>query len=208
MKKNLIIIVLTILLVACNKPAGELTGLGTKGKFFEPQPYGMVFIKRGSFMMGANDQSAIGAINDKSVNVSVDAFWMDETEITNDKYKQFVYWVRDSIVLRSLVVAGKDEYRMKFKNQTDDATPETARLNWRMRIPWNTKDEEIRTILESMYYKDNNALGFRKQIDPNKLQYKYEWVNYDQAALPKNKYNVNTGAYPKGASARVDKSKV
>jgi hypothetical protein len=33
-------------------------------------------------------------------------------------------------------------------------------------------------------------------------------VNYDQAALPKNKYNVNTGAYPKGARARVDTSYV
>jgi formylglycine-generating enzyme required for sulfatase activity len=92
MKKNLPIIVLAFLFVACNKPAGELTGLGTKDTFLEAQPYGMVFIKRGSFMMGANDQSAIGGLNDKPINVSVDAFWMDETEITNDKYKQFVFW--------------------------------------------------------------------------------------------------------------------
>ena len=140
MKKNLIIIVLTILLVACNKPAGELTGLGTKDKFFEPQPYGMVFIKRGSFMMGANDQSAIGAINDKSINVTVDAFWMDETEITNDKYKQYVVWVRDSITLRQLVIAGKDEFKMKFKNQTDEATPEVARLAPAEGLPDQTQD--------------------------------------------------------------------
>ena len=128
MKKILPIIVLTCLFVACNKPTGELVGLGTKDSFEEAQPYGMVFVKRGSFMMGANDQSAIGAINDKSITVSVDAFWMDETEITNDKYKQFVYWVRDSIALRMLVMAGKDEFRMKTKNQTDDAAPEVARL--------------------------------------------------------------------------------
>ncbi|MFZ4726577.1 MAG: gliding motility-associated lipoprotein GldK, partial [Paludibacter sp.] len=85
MKKNLTIIILTLLFVACNKPVGELTGMGAKDSFFEAQPYGMIFVKRGSFMMGANDQSAVGAINDKSINVSVDAFWMDETEITNDK---------------------------------------------------------------------------------------------------------------------------
>ncbi len=206
MKKNLIIIVVTLLIVACNKPVGELTGLGVKDKFFEAQPYGMVFIKRGSFMMGSNDQSAIGGHNDKSINVSVDAFWMDETEITNDKYKQFVYYVRDSVALRTLVLAGKDEFRLKIKNQTDDATPEMARLNWRVKIPWNSKDEEIRNILESLFYKDNNALGFKRQIDPGKLQYKYEWINYDQAALPQNKYDVNTGAYPKNAEARVDTS--
>jgi sulfatase modifying factor 1 len=206
MKKNLIIIAVTFLFVACNKPAGELVGAGNKSKFYEAQPDGMAFIKRGSFMMGANDQSAIGALNDKSINVSVDAFWMDETEITNDKYKQFVNYVRDSIALRSLVMAGRDEFRLKFKNQTDEASPETARLNWRMKIIWNTKDEEIRGILENLYYKDNNALGNKKQIDPGKLQYRYQWINYDQAALPKNKYNVNTGAYAKDAEARIDTS--
>ncbi|MHB9142442.1 MAG: SUMF1/EgtB/PvdO family nonheme iron enzyme, partial [Paludibacter sp.] len=208
MKKNLTIIALAFMFVACNKPAGELVGLGTKSSFNEAQPYGMVFIKRGSFMMGANDQSAVGAINDKSINVSVDAFWMDETEITNDKYKQFVYWVRDSIALRSLVMAGRDEYRMKFKNQTDDASPETARLDWRAKSPWSSKDEEVQQILDKLYYEGNNALSGKKQMDPNKLQYKYEWINYDQAALPYNKFNVNTGAYPAGARARVDSSYV
>jgi len=209
MKRNLPIIVLTLLLVACNKPAGEVTGLGTKGSFVEAQPYGMVFIKRGSFMMGTNDQSAIGAVNEKSINVTVDAFWMDETEITNDKYKQFVYYVRDSIALRSLVIAGKDEFRMKTKNQTDDdASPETARLNWKVKIPWNSKDEEVRTLLGALYFNNENGLTAKRQIDPGKLQYKYEWINYDQAALPGNKYNVNTGAYPASAKARVDTSYV
>ncbi len=208
-KNNLTVILLaTTLLVGCNKPVGELVGLGMKDSFVESQPWGMVLIKRGSFMMGANDQSAIGEINDKPVNVSVDAFWMDETEITNDKYKQFVVWVRDSIALRSLVMAGKDEYRMKFKNQTDDASPEFARLNWHIKIPWGSKDEETQSILDSLFYQDNNALGFKKQINPGKLRYKYEWINYDQAALPSNKYDVNTGAYPAGAVARVDTSYV
>jgi len=208
MKKSLTIILLTFLFVACNKPAGELVGMGAKESFNEAQPYGMVFIKRGSFMMGANDQSAIGAINDKSINVTVDAFWMDETEITNDKYKQFVVWVRDSIALRSLVMAGKDEYRMKFKNQTDDTSPESARLNWNAKSPWESKDEEVKQVLESFYYDGVKILGGKKQMNFNKLRYTYEWLNYDQAALPSNKFNVNTGAYPANAKVRVDSSYV
>ena len=206
MKIKLPIIALTLMFVACNKPTGEVTGLHTNDAFVEAQPYGMVFIKRGSFMMGPNDQSAIGANRDKSVTVSVDAFWMDETEITNDKYKQFVYWVRDSIALRSLVMAGKDEFRLKSKNETDEAAPEVARLNWNTKNLWNSKDPEVKEILQALYYEDNSALGFKKQIDPGKLRFKYEWINYDQAALPRNKYNVNTGAYPLNAMARVDTS--
>jgi len=208
MKKNLTIIVLAFLFVACNKPAGELTGMGTKSSFNEAQPYGMVFVKRGSFMMGANDQSALGSVNDKSINVTVDAFWMDETEITNDEYKQFVFWVRDSIALRSLVIAGKDEYRLKIKNQTDEASPETARLDWKSKSPWSSKDEEVKEILNKLNYASDNELGGTKQMDPNKLQYKYQWINYDQAAIPSNKFNVNTGAYLTSAKARIDSSYV
>jgi sulfatase modifying factor 1 len=209
MKKNLLIIVLTILLVACNTPMGEVTGIGNSTNFREAQPYGMVFIKRGSFMMGANDQSAIGSVMDKSINVSMEAYWMDETEITNDKYKQFIVWVRDSIALRSLVVAGKEEYRMKFKNQGDDTTPpEMARLDWNKQIPWNSKDEEVIKILETLYVEGNNALGLKKQLNTVKLRYKYGWIDYEQAAFVKNKLDVSTGAYKPGAKVRVDTSYV
>jgi len=45
-------------------------------------------------------------------------------------------------------------------------------------------------------------------MNPNKLRYTYEWLNYDQAALPSNKFNVNTGAYPANAKVRVDSSYV
>jgi len=132
---------------------------------------------------------------------------MDETEITNDKYKQFVHWVRDSIALRMLVMGGKEEYRLKVKNQTEELTPDIAPLNWKLKDKiWASKDEDARKILDSLYFTGNNTLGGKKQIDPGKLRYRYEWINYDQAALLKNKYNVNTGAYPAGAVARVDTS--
>lgn len=207
MKKTLPVLFLLSLMISCNRPTGELVGIGNKGTFHEANPYGMVFIKRGSFMMGPNGQAVLST-NKRSLNVSVDAFWMDQTEITNDEYKQFVNWVRDSIIRRKLVIAGHDEFRKKTKNEADmDLPPETAPLNWKIKIPWNTKDEEIRDVINSIYYQGVNNLG-AQQVDPAKLQYKYYWINYDQAALPGNKYNPNTGAYRKGAKARIDSSYV
>ena len=97
--KILPIIVLAIALASCNKPAGELVGVGNSANFKEANPYGMLFIKKGSFMMGANTQSAVFEQPDNILMVTVDAFWMDETEITNNEYHQFVNWVRDSIAL-------------------------------------------------------------------------------------------------------------
>jgi formylglycine-generating enzyme required for sulfatase activity len=218
MKKNLILIfMVTLFISSCNKPAGELVGTSNKsfggGGFNENNPYGMVFIKRGSFMMGANDQSAIGSSSDKPVNLTVEAFWMDETEITNDEYKQFVIWVRDSIALRRMIIENVPGYEkmmiVEDKSIIPDLTAEElekVQLNWKTKIPWNTKDTTLRRILGYFNYDNGNQLTRRQQLNPGKITYRYEWINYDQASLPQNKYNVNTGAYPTNSIVRVDTS--
>ncbi len=209
MKKYWIFLFATVLFFSCNKPAGELVGTGRYATFKEANPYGMVFVPRGSFMMGENDQSAIGSANDKSVNVTVDAFWMDQTEITNDEYRQFVNWVRDSIALRLLVIGGRDEYRMKDRNGDNQAAaPEVARLNWRAKIPWASKDEQEREILSELYFDGQNSLSLDRTMDPSKLRYRYQTIDYVQAGLPGNRNDVNTGSYKEGARVRIDTSYV
>jgi formylglycine-generating enzyme required for sulfatase activity len=176
----------------------------------------MVFVKRGSFIMGANDQSAIGSLSDKSINVTVDAFWMDATEITNNEYKQFVYWVRDSIAMRMLINSNALGYQKlttynNRENPLDNLSPEELAkvpLNWKAKIPWSSKDDTVKAVLGRFYFFSENAIGRSNQMNPAILTYKYEWINYDQAALPGNKYNVATGAYPKNAKVRVDTSYV
>ena len=88
--KILPIIALAIVMASCNQPSGELVGAIKSTNFKEANPYGMLFIKKGSFMMGANTQSAVFEQPDNIIMVTVDAFWMDETEITNNEYHQFV----------------------------------------------------------------------------------------------------------------------
>ena len=88
--KFLPIFLLAFSLAACNKPVGELVGDYKAGPTGDANPYGMRFIRKGSFLMGANEQSAIFSQSDNNVMVTVHAFWMDETEITNSEYRQFV----------------------------------------------------------------------------------------------------------------------
>ena len=102
-KKIMPIIMLALGLSACNKPAGELIGAYTSGPTKDVDPLGMVFIRKGSFLMGPNEQSNIFSQQDNNVMVSVNAFWMDATEITNSEYRQFVNWVRDSIAYMHLI---------------------------------------------------------------------------------------------------------
>ena len=76
---------------------GQLVG-ATSTKFFNTNPEGMILIPSGSFTMGPSNPSAALDQNPTLKTVSIKAFYMDETEITNSEYRQFVNWVRDSIV--------------------------------------------------------------------------------------------------------------
>ena len=92
MKKIIVYITLAILVAACapsSRHSGEVTGVGGTA-WNEPTPYGMVLISRGSYKMGPAEKDSIWGTQQEPRAVSIDAFWMDETEITNSKYKQFV----------------------------------------------------------------------------------------------------------------------
>ena len=91
-------------------------------------------------------------------------------------------------------------------DQLSPAKLKTVGLNWKSKLKTNSKDSVYQRIFRSINYDNANELGSRPQLDPGKLMYRYQWINYDQAALAGNKLNVNTGAYPKGAIARVDTS--
>ena len=198
MKIMLFLVAVVAIVASCSAPAGELVGVSKASDFREANPYGMVFIRKGSFMMGANTQSAVFEQPDNIMMATVEAFWMDETEITNNEYKQFVYWVRDSIAMTRLVEAGITDYAIQPKDE--DFDEENFTLNWKMRskIPWGTKDEELADALSSMYFSDG------KELRTNYLHYRYQWYNYDQAVLQRNKFDVATSSYPEGATVRVD----
>ena len=76
---------------------GEVVGVGGRS-FAEPAPYGMVKVNRGFLKMGLETQDSLWGQKTPRKDVSVDGFWMDDTEITNSEYKQFIAYVRDSIL--------------------------------------------------------------------------------------------------------------
>jgi formylglycine-generating enzyme len=192
MKRFLFLITLSaVILSGCGRaPSGELVGVQGRKKWHEPDPYGMVFVPQGSFIMGPSDEDIMFAQNAFSRTMSVDAFWMDETEITNNKYRQFVYHVRDSI-MRRLLGEQLDEFIIAedaFGNELDP-----PRLNWRTRI--DTRNEEINDILEEMYYPQEERFWGRKELDTRKLNFEYFWVDYEQAARRSNRWNPETQQY-------------
>jgi gliding motility-associated lipoprotein GldK len=81
-------------------------------------------------------------------------------------------------------------------------------LNWKAKIPWNSNDETVDSALTFLYYDDFNSFGQKKMLNSTQLRYKYAYINYEQASIRLNKYDVNRGAFPPNATVRVDTSYV
>jgi formylglycine-generating enzyme required for sulfatase activity len=184
---------LTILYSCGGDAGGELTGVVGRGKYFEPEPYGMVFIPMGSLNVGPSDQDIMWSQNMLAKTITVDAFWMDDTEITNNEYRQFVYWVKDSIARRMLVQEGIDGF-LKEGDQYDMLDEDKRPLNWETRID-TRRNEDQKEALEQLYLPQEERFFGRKEVDTRKLLYDYYWVDFQQAGAPSNRYDYQKKQY-------------
>jgi len=193
----LISIIVALLVASCaagnrGGSGGEVTGVGATS-WSEPTPYGMVLVSRGSMKTGVSQPDSAWNLRADARGMSVDAFWMDETEITNSKYKQFVFWVRDSIIRERLAdpAYGGNE---AFKIEEDrEGNPITPHLNWNKPIPWRNANEDEQRAIESVYR--TNPITGQRELDPTQLNYRYEIFNHTEAAKRKHRLDPRRREY-------------
>ncbi len=149
--------------------SGELTGVLHREKWFQPDPYGMVYIPAGSFNMGPSDQDVPYAVTAQSKSVTIPSFYMDHTEITNNEYRQFVYWVQDSLAHR--LIGG--EHLLEEGEYGE-------RINWQAKIKWD--DEQNQEVLAELFLPETERFYRRKEIDTRKLNFEYYWIDLKSAA--------------------------
>lgn len=165
---------------------GEVTG-ARGSSFVEPAPYGMVAVKRGYLKVGLAENDSLWGTVIPSKDISVDGFWMDQTEVTNSMYRQFVNWVRDSIIRERLAdpAFGGDE---TFRIEEDKyGNPVKPHLNWSKPIPWRKPTEDDLRAIESVYA--YHPIDGSKMLDAKQMNYRYEVFDYEKAAM--RKYRLN-----------------
>ncbi len=215
MKKYIAFIAMIGLLTSCGRSdRGEL--VGAKGKKWNPEkPYGMTLVSGGAFIMGKSDDDIAATEDAPTKTVTVRSFYMDETEITNAEYRQFVDWVKDSIIRTKLAILAEDlgetpgdggigEYAFmdtdpeemspydkymydNYYSLNDDYAG--RKLNKRIDLikdPQDYPDQYYVEVMDSLYIPLAEAYNGQRTIDVDKLKFKYTYLDVERAARQKN----------------------
>lgn len=198
---SLIAIGIALIVSSCMPGSqGDLVGAQPRRPWYQPDPYGMLYIKAGSYNMGQSDEDVPFLHQTRSKTVSVQAFYMDQTEISNNEYRQFVWYVRDSIALRKLGMEDEELWLIPVLDDFGDELPvEDWQVNWGskrfFRYHYREGDkyaEETAPLLADMFLPDFERYYRRREIDTRKLMFEYYWIDLKAAA---RKGDVNIVRY-------------
>jgi gliding motility-associated lipoprotein GldJ len=200
MKKTLIhglnFVLLIFLMASCGKKTERSSSTGWKyndqkwGGFekvgYEGQATGpnLVLIEGGTFTMGLTDQDATYEWNNVARRVTVSSFYMDETEISNIDYREYLYWV-DRVF--------GETYPETWKR----ALPDT--LVWRDELAYN--EPMVETYFRHPAYDDYPVVGVNWNQANEFCKWRTDRVNemiliergiIDPTPDQKNENNFNT----------------
>jgi formylglycine-generating enzyme required for sulfatase activity len=122
--------------------------------------------------MGPSDEDINFAYTARNKQISINGFWMDATEITNNEYRQFVNWVRDSTAA----------VKMQLGKEVDGVFA----VDWKkaQTIKWNDKSTVEK--VDAMILTPENRVFGKKDLDPSKLIYHSETFDLKLAANREN----------------------
>lgn len=172
MKKfTFLLIIVTLLASSCaNNMEGELVGVQGRRPWFHPQPYGTVYVPTGTFHAGQSDADVFFTHTAPNKQITITSFYMDDTEITNNEYRQYVEYVIDSMARYIL----GDPYIIEddFGNQ---------KMNKDELVDW--EDEETLELLEfDLFVPEGERYYGVRGVDSRKLWYEYQWIDLRAAA--------------------------
>ncbi|HEX5668814.1 MAG TPA: SUMF1/EgtB/PvdO family nonheme iron enzyme [Chitinophagaceae bacterium] len=152
---------------------GQLHGVSLGSAYSMPKPPGMIYVPQGTFHMGPSDEDISYSFTARNRQISINGFWMDATEITNNEYRQFVWSVRDSIAATILNYKKPGGDGVEIIDQKKAAT-----------IKWN--DPKILEQLNAMIVTPDNRILGKKELDADKLVYRSETFDYKEASKREN----------------------
>ena len=66
---------------------------------------GLIFVQGGTFTMGAKEEDVMGDWNNIPRRVTVNSFYIDETEVANVHYREYLYWLGNTFDNDTMVMS-------------------------------------------------------------------------------------------------------
>ena len=151
---------------------------------------GLILIEGGTFTMGATGESPFYEWDNMPRKVTVSSFYMDQTEVSNLAYREYIFWLNR--------VYGED-----YPQVIQNALPDT--LVWRDRLAYN--EPLVLTYFRHPSYQDYPVVGVSWVQANNYANWRSDRVNENlliEAGIldfdpdQKNENNFNTDAYLAG----------
>jgi gliding motility-associated lipoprotein GldJ len=151
---------------------------------------GLILIEGGTFTMGATEESPFYEWDNLPRKVTVSSFYMDQTEVSNLAYREYIFWLNR--------VYGED-----YPTVIQNALPDT--LVWRDRLAYN--EPLVQSYFRHPSYQDYPVVGVTWLQATDYARWRTDRVNENlliQAGIldfdpdQKNENNFNTDAYLAG----------
>lgn len=198
--KVLILAVVTVYFSSCrSKQRSNITGWeynNPKNGGFDVRPYseqetgpGLVLIEGGTFTMGRTEQDVLLEWDNINRRVTVASFYMDETEVSNLNYLEYLYWLSRVYI----------DYPEVYKK----ALPDT--LVWRERLGYN--EPYVEYYFRHPAYRDYPVVGINWVQANEFCRWRTDRVNefiliregiLEMDPNQQNENNFNTEAYLSG----------
>ena len=163
MKNFIAFTAIMTLLFSCGKSGDKGELVGVKGAKWHPEkPFGMSLVSGGSFIMGKSDQDLAGVEDAPTKTVTVPSFYMDETEITNSEYRQFVEWVKDSTIKVRLAIMAEGSPN---SGDTKGKNISISNFAYNDFDEKNVKNSKSNTVYEKYMWDNYYSIGTKD--DPN-----------------------------------------
>ena len=138
---------------------------------------GLVQIQGGTFVMGKRQEDVMHKWNNMPKRVTVNSFYMDETEVRNIDYREYLYWIQR--VLK------------KYPGVYENALPDTT--VWRRRLAYN--EPYVKYYFRHPAYNDYPVVGVSWKQATQYCKWRTDRVNeqilYEEGILEPNPTEQN-----------------
>ncbi|MDF3076217.1 MAG: Sulphatase-modifying factor protein [Sphingobacteriaceae bacterium] len=156
------------LLTACKTSSYQVPETRSYSSKTIVPPPGMVYVPSGTVLYKADPSDSI---NQAPMRVSLSAFFMDATEVTNKQYREFVDWVADSVAITDYL--NDPSYFKTIDNKESFATKTIDWSKIKDGEPlWLSNDAGIQSKLMPMLKNENG----RKVLNPDVLKYSFTYM--------------------------------